>query len=90
MTITWRYLAPLVCTLGPTLCGGQGTLGSWVEAESVLADPACAHSGAVGRHDEKASGREHITVGGPTADFVSYVLTVSADMSAAVLSVRYS
>lgn len=41
MTVTWRYLAPLVCTLGPTLCRGQGTLGSWVEAESALAEPAC-------------------------------------------------
>ena len=85
-----RLLAPLLCTLGPTLWGGQGTLGSWVEAEIVLADPAGAHSGAIGRQDEKASGREYITVGGPTTDFVSYVLTVPADMSAAVLSVRYS
>jgi len=41
MTVTWRYLTPLVCTLGPTLCVGHGMLGSWVEAESVLADPAC-------------------------------------------------
>ncbi|MEW6359656.1 MAG: DUF5060 domain-containing protein [Planctomycetota bacterium] len=86
----------MICVIGLSACLIQAWLcaeerySAWTEAERALSDPACAQAGAVKRTDDKASGREHITVGGPTTDFVSYVFDVPRDLPDAVLTVRYS
>ncbi|MBM4045089.1 MAG: hypothetical protein FJ279_08245, partial [Planctomycetes bacterium] len=80
----------LVGLITPQVFAQAGPRAVWVEAESVLTDASCAHAGAVKRQDQKASGGEYVTVGGPMTDFVSYALDLPADLTDAVLSVRYS